>query len=115
MDPELLAYLKAMESRAIARDAETRQQMEAMEKRSVARDADLKAEIADARREAGVMFEAILKEVRALPEGLSTHQRREADRLDATREEAMLNEHILPLEAVAADHEERIKAMEQAH
>ena len=51
----------------------------------------LEAKIEETRREAGVMMEAIIHEIRALPEGLSALQRQEADRLDASREEAMLN------------------------
>ena len=64
-------------------------------------------------REAGAMFESIVHEIRTLPEGFSTHQRQEANRLDAEREEVLLNRHVLPLEASAADHEKRIKAVEK--
>ena len=106
MDPDLRAFLEAMradmtavEQRAIARDAVTRETLE--------------AKIEETRRESGAMMEAILHEIRALPEGLSTFQRQEADRLDAVREEAMLNRHVLPLDASAASHEKRINAVEQ--
>ena len=58
-----------------------------------------------------MMMEAIIHEIKALPEGLSTFQRQEANRLDAEREEAMLNRHVLPLQATAANHEKRIKAV----
>ena len=95
MDPELRAFLEAMEHRID-------QRVDALE-----------TKIDETRREAGVLFESILHEIKALPEGLSTFQRQEADRLDAEREEAMLNRHILPLEASAADHEKRIKAVEK--
>ena len=128
VDLELKAYLdarftetqKAMDTRFAetqkAIDAmdgkidETRTTMEAKidETRTT-----LEAKIDETRREAGVMFESILHEIRALPEGLSTFQRQEANRLDAEREEAMLNGHVLPLEASAANHEKRINAMEQ--
>ena len=135
MDPELKAYLdarfaetqKAMDTRF----AETRKAIDAMDgkidetritleakidetRRETAETrTTLEAKIDETRREAGVMFESILHEIRALPEGLSTFQRQEANRLDAEREEAMLNQHVLPLEASAADHEKRINAMEQ--
>ena len=33
--------------------------------------------------------------------------------MDAAREKEMLNRHVLPLEASAANHEKRIKAVEQ--
>ena len=108
MDPELRAYLEA-------KRAETKQQVEAMEKcQSVNMDA-LDTQITAWRREMAVMLEIILNEIRALPERLAAYQRQKADRLDATRDQAMLNGHVLPLEAVAADHEERIRAVEQAH
>jgi hypothetical protein len=83
VDPELRAYLDArftetqktmdtMRAEAAARDAETRQtlrdEIKAVEQRAVARDAE-------ARREAGAMHDAIIAEIRALPEGLSTFQR----------------------------------------
>ena len=110
VDPELKAYLDA-------RFAETQKAMDAVEQRAVARDAEtkrtLEAKIEEARRQAGADREAIIAEIRALPEGLSTFQRAEADRLDAAREQVMLDEHVLPLKATAANHETRIKAVEQ--
>ena len=121
VDPELKAYLDAMR-------AETRNALEAMDQRTDQRFAEaqkamdtrlaetkhtLEAKIEEARRQAGADREAIIAEIRALPEGFSTFQRAEADRLDAAREQAMLNRHILPLEASAADHEKRIKTMEK--
>ena len=135
MDPELKAYLdalrdeiKATEQRAVARDAETRTllgaQIEATEQRAAARDAEtrqqMEAKIDEVRRQARADNEAIIHEIKALPEAFSTFQRAEADRLDAAREEQMLNHHVLPLEAGAAshegrlnDHEKRIKAVEK--
>ena len=131
MDAELRSFLEAMEQRtnakmetmeqrAVARDAETRQalrdEIKAIEQRAVARDAEtrraLEAKIDEARRQSGADRDAIIREIRALPEGLSTFQRQEADRLDAAREQAMLNQHVLPLKASAANHERRIKAVE---
>ena len=38
--------------------------------------------------------------------------RQEADRLDAAREQVMLNQHVLPLKASTANYEKRIKAVE---
>ncbi len=123
MDPELRTYLEAMRT-------ETQQQMgtldakmgtldakmEALDAKMEALDVRMEAldvRIEEVRREAGVMMEAIVHEIRTLPEGLSTFQRQEADRLDAAREEAMLSRHVLPLEASAANHEKRIRAVEQ--
>ena len=124
MDPELRAYLEAMTTRmdsiaqrAIARDAATREALEtqgaAIRKESAETRHALEAKIDEARREACAMFESLVHEIRTLPEGFSTYQRQEAGRLDAEREEAMLNRHVLPLEASAADHEKRIKAVEK--
>ena len=110
MDPELKAYLDARFAEAAARDAETRQQM-------AAGDAEtrhtLEAKIDEVRRQAGMDRDAIIAEIKALPEAFSTHQRAAADRLDATREEDMLNHHVLPLEASAANHERRLRAVEK--
>ena len=104
------ADIVAVEERAVARDASTRAALEAQinDTRGT-----LEGKIEEARREAGAMMESIIHEIRALPEGLSTFQRQEADRLDAAREEAMLNRHVRPLEASAANHENRIKAVER--
>ena len=135
VDPELRAFLEGMEQRLTdkvnAGDAKAeaarrtleakmttiRADIVAVEERAVARDAatreTLEGKIEEARREAGAMMESIIHEIRALPEGLSTFQRQEADRLDAAREKEMLNRHVLPLEASAANHEKRIKAVEQ--
>ena len=146
MDPELRAFLEAMEQRLTekvtagdaraeaarrstdakmtAMDAKidkTRETLEAsiaatretLEAKIAATRGALEAKIDESRREAGVMMEAIIHEIRALPEGLSTLQRQEPDRLDAAREEAMLNRHVLPLEASAVNHEQRITAVER--
>ena len=59
------------------------------------------------------MVEDILREIKVLPEGLSSFRRQEADRLGGTREEAMLNWHVLQLKASVANHQERIQAMKQ--
>ena len=128
MDPELRAYLEAMEQRidqrAAARDAETRTllgaQIEGVRAEAATRDAETRSKIDEVRRQAGMDRDAIIREIKALPEAFSTHQRAEADRLDAAREEAMLNHHVLPLEAGASsqqerinDHEKRIRAVEK--
>ena len=139
LDPELRSYLDAIEQRMtqhtdermaavrneiVAVEQRGEAKMAAIEQRAIARDAAareeavatrraLEGKIEEARREAGAMMESIIHEIRALPEGLSRLQRQEADRLDAAREEAMLNRHVLPLEASAASHEKRIDAMEQ--
>ena len=102
MAPQLKAYLDAMRAEMAAMDGKIDKTREALE-----------TTINETRREAGVMFESILHEIRALPEGLSTFQRQEANRLDAEREEAMLNRHVLPLQATAANHEKRIKTVEK--
>jgi hypothetical protein len=111
----------AVEQRSDAKMAAIRTEMVAVEQRSDAKMAAMEqritehtdAKIEEARREAGAMMESILHEIRALPEGLSTFQRQEADRLDAMREEAMLTQRVRPLEASVANHEKRIKAVEQ--
>ena len=125
LDPELRAYLEAMEHRMTqhtdANIAATRETLEAsiavtretLEASIAVTRETLEAKIEESRREAGAMMESIIHEIRALPEGLSTFQRQEADRLDAAREEAMLTHHVLPLEASAASHEKRINAVEQ--
>ena len=117
LEPELRGYLDAMRTEMAA----IRTEMVAVEQRSDAKMAAMEqritehtdAKIEEARREAGAMMESILHEIRALPEGLSTFQRQEADRLDAMREEAMLTQRVRPLEASVANHEKRIKAVEQ--
>ena len=120
MDPELRAYLEAMENRLRTDIATTRAVADAAREESAAARHEagenqraLEAKIDEARREAGAMFESLVHEIRTLPEGFSTHQGQEANRLDAEREEAMLNRHVLPLEASAADHEKRITAVEK--
>ncbi len=148
LDPELRAFLEAMEQRidqrAAARDAETRQVLRAEIKatRAVAEAAlsvavQARDAASAARAETRQGFEAASREARMLHEdtwekiegmkaGLSTHERAEADRLDAAREEAMLTQHVLPLEASATataagltrhqqrinDHDTRIQAVE---
>ena len=119
MDPELRAYLEAMEQRAAARDAETRQRVDALASdmkatRAVAEAAlsvavQARDGIEDARIEARALHEDTWKKIEGMKEGLSTHQRAESDRLDTTREE-----HVLPLEASAANHEGRIVPLEAA-
>ena len=105
MDPELRAYLDSM-----------RAEMVAIERRAIGRDAatrmGLESKIDEARREAGAMFESLVHEIKALPEGLSTLQRQEAERIAVAREQDLMDRHILPLEASAADHEKRLKAVE---
>ena len=113
MDPELKAYLDARFAEAGARDAETRREMDARFAETHKTMDSLRDEIAEVRRQAGADRDAIIAEIKALPEAFSTHQRAEADRLDAAREEDMLNHHVLPLEASAANHEKRIAAVEK--
>ncbi len=73
----------------------------------------LEAKIDEVSRQAGAARDAIIHEIKALPNGLSTAQRQEADSLDAAREEAMLNGHVLPLEASATGHQKRLNAHEE--
>ena len=87
----------------------------------------LEAKIDEVQRQAGAARDAIIHEIKALPDGLSTAQRQEADHLDADREEQMLTQHVLPLEASATaaaagltrhqqrinDHETRIQVVEK--
>ena len=105
MDSELRAALEALAAKIDATGAVAAAALQAA---TAARE-----EAATARREAGVMFEAILKEIKALPEGLSVFQRQEAERLDAERERHLMEHHIAPLAASAANHEKRITAVEK--
>ena len=113
MDPELKAYLDARFAEAGARDAETRREMDARFAETHKTMDSLRDEIAEVRRQAGMDRDAIIREIKALPEAFSTFQRQEADRLDAAREEDMLNHHVLPLEASAANFDRRISTLEQ--
>lgn len=127
MDAELRSFLEAMEER-------TNTRMDAMEQRltdkvnavdakiEAAREeagaglAALEAKIDEARTETRVLHEETWRKIDALGEGLSTHQREETGRIVAAREQALLDEHILPLKASNANHERRIKAVEmKAH
>ena len=108
MDPDLRAFLEGMRTEMAAMDAK----IDKIREEAVATRRALEAKIEETRREAGAMMESIIREIRALPEGLSTFQRQEADRLDAAREEAMLNRHVLPLEDSVANREKRINAVE---
>ena len=116
MDPELRSFLEAMEQRANATMDAMRAEMDAMEQRAVARDAEtrrfLGSQIDDARTETRALHEDTWKNIDALGEGLSTHQRGETGRIVADRERALLDEHIFPLEASNAIHEKRLKAVE---
>ncbi len=133
MDPELRAYLDAMEQRTIAK-------MEAMEHRIGAKidtvdakagasravaEAALQAATAAqqaaaaagqtaeaARHEARVMHAATLDAIRALGEGLTKHQSEQIDRQAAEQHNALMDQHIRPLEASVAKHEHRITALE---
>ncbi len=120
MDPELRAFLEAIEQRAVDRDAETRAALEA--KIEAAREdagagiAALEAKIDDARTETRALHEDTWKKIKVLGEGLSTDQREETSRIVAARERALLDEHIFPLRASSADHEKRMQAVEiQVH
>ena len=110
---EAAATRETLEAKIDATRAEAAATRETLEAKIDATRETLEAKIEGARREAGAMMESIIHEIRVLPEGLSTFQRQEADRLDAVREKEMLNRHVLPLEASAANHEKRIKAVEQ--
>ncbi len=67
MDPELRAYLEAIEQRAIARDAATRKALEALDTKIDKTRGALESKIDEARREAGAMMDAIIHEIRTLP------------------------------------------------
>ena len=120
LDPELRAYLDAMRADMAAMEQRLSDKVSAVDAKAdaareeaVAARQEAREGFETARREAGAMMESIIHEIRALPEGLSALQRQEADRLDASREEAMLNRHVLPLEASAVNHEQRITAVER--
>ncbi len=145
MDPELRSFLEAMEERTNTRmdameqrltdkvnavDAKieaVREQagaglaaldakIEAAREEAGAGLAALEAKIDEARTETRVLHEETWRKIDALGEGLSTHQREETGRIVAAREQALLDEHILPLKASNANHERRMKAVEmKAH
>ena len=94
MDPELREYLDAL-----------RAEMAAIEQRAVARDADT-------RSEARVLHEATMDAIKALGEGLTKHQSEQVDRQAAEQHNALMDQHIRPLEASVANHERRITALE---
>ena len=160
LDPELRAYLEAMEQRAVARDAETRQRVDALTAKVDAVDAKVGAtravaeaalqvavqareeaaaarqeaaagrqeaaaarqEAAAARqeaheafkaasREAGALNDKALAAIKTLGDGLAMH-REAVERRAEDREQALMDAHIAPLEATAANHEERIVLLE---
>ncbi len=160
LDPELRAYLEAMEQRAVARDAETRQRVDALTAKVDAVDAKVGAtravaeaalqvavqareeaaaarqeaaagrqeaaaarqEAAAARqeaheafkaasREAGALNDKALAAIKTLGDGLAMH-REAVERRAEDREQALMDAHIAPLEASAANHEERIVLLE---
>ena len=110
MDPDLRAYLEAMEQRTTAKIDAGRQETAAA--RAVA-EAALREAIAG-RSEARVLHETTLDAIRALGEGLTKHQSEQIDRHAAERHRVLMDQHIRPLEASAADHEHRITVLEQA-
>ncbi len=116
MDPELRAFLEAMEQRAVDRDAETRAVLEA--KIEAAREeagaglATLDAKIDAVATENRALHEHTWEQIKAMGEALSTDQREETSRIVADRERALMDQHILPPRASAANHEKRMKAVE---
>ena len=134
MDPELRSFLEAMELRTNAK-------MEAMELRLTNKIDDVDAKAEEARNEAAAarseaheeaaatraaleakidaaasenraLHEHTWEKIKAMGEGLSTDQREETRRIVADRERALMDQHILPLRASAANHEKRMKAVE---
>ena len=138
LDPELRALLEALDAKmdagfaeAAARDAKTRAVAEAalqvavqsFEEAAATRLA-LEAKIEEAREEARKGFEAAssqagtlndkaLAAIKALGDGLTMH-RAAVERHAEDRERALMNAHVLPLEAGAANHEKRIVPLENA-
>lgn len=127
MDPELRSFLEAMERRmthhtdkqiADAREeaasgrAALEAKIEAAREDASAGLAALEVKIDEARTETRALHEDTWKKIKALREGLSTHQREETKRIVADRERALMDQHILPLRASDANHEKRMKAVE---
>ena len=105
MDPGLRAALEALSAKmdagfaeATARDAETREV--------------LRAEIEESRRQAGALNDKALAAIKALGDGLAMH-REAVERHAEDRERALMNAHVLPLEASAANFDRRISTLEQ--
>ena len=123
MDPELRSFLEAMELRTNAK-------MEALELRLTNKIDAVDAKAEEARNEAAAtraaleakidavatenraLHEHTWEKIKAMGEGLSTDQREETRRIVADRERALMDQHILPLRASAANHESRLKAVE---
>ena len=116
MDPELRSFLEAMEQRTNAKMEAIRTDMAAMEQRAVDRDAEtraaLEAKIDEARAENRALHEHTWEKIKAIGEALAADRREETCRIVADRERALMEEHILPLRASAANHEKRMKAVE---
>jgi hypothetical protein len=74
--------------------------------------AALEAKIDAAASENRALHEHTWEKIKAMGEGLSTDQREETRRIVADRERALMDQHILPLRASAANHESRLKAVE---
>lgn len=105
MDSDLRSFLEAMEQRTNAK-------MEAMERRATAKMEAVEQRLTEKIDETRALHEETWKKIDALGEGLSTHQREETERIVADRKRALMDEHILPLRASAANHETRLKAVE---
>jgi len=122
VDPELRAYLDAMRQEAAAREAETRTIAEAARQEAAAARQESAAahreavaahrEAVAARSEAHVLHEATMTAIRTVIEGVD--MLRAAVELRAEgRERDLVDRHIAPLEASAANHERRITALER--
>ena len=116
MDPERRAFLEALrtemgaiEQRAIARDAETRETLRAEIK--AAREEALQGFEA-ASSQAGALNDKALAAIKALGDGLAMH-REAVERHAEDRERALMNAHVLPLEASAANFDRRISTLEK--
>ena len=113
MDLELRSFLEAMELRTNARMEAIRTDMAAMEQRTNAKMETMEQRLTEKIDETRALHEETWKKIDALGEGLSTHQREETCRIVADRERALMDQHILPLGASAANHEKRLKAAER--
>jgi len=103
MDPELRAYLEARREETVA----TRTVAEAAVQAATA--AERRAEAA--RTEARVLHEDTMQAIGVVIEGINVlHAATEFRAQD--RERDMMNRHIAPLEASAANHERRITVLE---
>jgi hypothetical protein len=108
VDAELRSYLEAMEQRITRK-------VDAVDAKVAAVDAkadSARAAAESARSDAHILHEATMKAIGTVIDGLNMLRTAVEGRAD-DRERTLMNRHIGPLEASAANHERRITALEK--